>query len=601
MGAPDIKIWLIDYLKRKFRGRTVRSNYKKDSCRMRYENRHIQVSVSGLEGEVGKIHYEYDGDKVWFHIEYEYQGAEFREFRRLLRRETAGNADIVWDTWQDHPACRCGFIDYSIESEEDLVSAFEALMSVFDNLVSRALNEAPSVEKLLSCPVYPSAVLPVDGKISSATPSEPDGVGFVAATLADLFDCNLSIPPYQRDYCWDDEDISRLWASLAETGGDVYLGNVILQQNEDRFEIIDGQQRLITLTLIAMALRWQRPLSLARARVSSRASINNIANAKSVVSGLVRKGDRGVAGLFEDCSAIHIGALILGPETDIDLAYTFFASHNSKGLPLSDFDLLKAHHLQFVPDEDRASSLASAWDTMASGVPDPDSGRRLRILMGYHLLNLRKWMRYDVVQDTQHAVRNEFVEAPRLTSIAVDADNACEVDSGFYDKICGGEGFFRYVGRMYDRYRAFLGTETMSVFSEELCHSSHIHYHLAIEALLFGYYLKFGDRYLPEALFCISSVVAADRYSHSQMRQSRLILSVRDSRVIMMIDQATEPAFFLAEALRAITVDPLSMAEEDLSGIRRNFYIGLQSVFRKLLPRVAEESIRIKILDIYEL
>ena len=52
---------------------------------------------------------------------------------------------------------------------------------------------------------------------------------------------------------------------------------------------------------------------------------------------------------------------------DLDLAYTFFSNQNSKGVPLSDYDLLKAHHLRYVSsNEDQSEHLAKRWNTLSS-------------------------------------------------------------------------------------------------------------------------------------------------------------------------------------------------------------------------------------------
>jgi hypothetical protein len=67
------------------------------------------------------------------------------------------------------------------------------------------------------------------------------------------------IPPFQRDYSWTDEEWEDLWQDILETikgGGEPahYMGYLVLQSQDERlFEVIDGQQRLTTLTLIVLA------------------------------------------------------------------------------------------------------------------------------------------------------------------------------------------------------------------------------------------------------------------------------------------------------------------------------------------------------------
>jgi len=71
----------------------------------------------------------------------------------------------------------------------------------------------------------------------------------------DAFDINkkfLQIPLYQREYKWDDEQIIRLLKDILSR--DKFLGIIILNEAQDCYEIVDGQQRLTTLFLIFICL-----------------------------------------------------------------------------------------------------------------------------------------------------------------------------------------------------------------------------------------------------------------------------------------------------------------------------------------------------------
>ncbi len=70
---------------------------------------------------------------------------------------------------------------------------------------------------------------------------------------------SYQIPMYQRDYSWDKEDWEDLWNDILELPQDRthYLGYLVLQQmneTEETFWVIDGQQRLTTVSLIALAI-----------------------------------------------------------------------------------------------------------------------------------------------------------------------------------------------------------------------------------------------------------------------------------------------------------------------------------------------------------
>ena len=62
----------------------------------------------------------------------------------------------------------------------------------------------------------------------------------------------LLIPLYQREYTWTDEKIVTLVNDIKRCNK--YLGNVILDEVETCYEIVDGQQRITTCFLILVCL-----------------------------------------------------------------------------------------------------------------------------------------------------------------------------------------------------------------------------------------------------------------------------------------------------------------------------------------------------------
>ncbi|MCC6582078.1 MAG: DUF262 domain-containing protein [Chitinophagales bacterium] len=67
------------------------------------------------------------------------------------------------------------------------------------------------------------------------------------------------VPIYQRDYSWTKDDWEDLWNDILdlEIDNQHYLGYLVLQQinkTEQIYEVIDGQQRLTTVSLLALAV-----------------------------------------------------------------------------------------------------------------------------------------------------------------------------------------------------------------------------------------------------------------------------------------------------------------------------------------------------------
>ena len=66
----------------------------------------------------------------------------------------------------------------------------------------------------------------------------------------------FEIPHYQREYSWLDDEVSDFWMDLrnALEEESYFLGLVILTEEGEAKQVVDGQQRILTLTLLAAAL-----------------------------------------------------------------------------------------------------------------------------------------------------------------------------------------------------------------------------------------------------------------------------------------------------------------------------------------------------------
>ena len=78
-----------------------------------------------------------------------------------------------------------------------------------------------------------------------------------ASTAGELFSSNtFTVPQFQREYSWQDDEVEEFWTDLSGnvTSASYFLGLVILTASGDRKVVVDGQQRIVTLTLLANAL-----------------------------------------------------------------------------------------------------------------------------------------------------------------------------------------------------------------------------------------------------------------------------------------------------------------------------------------------------------
>lgn len=81
----------------------------------------------------------------------------------------------------------------------------------------------------------------------------------------------FEIPAYQRLYEWEQGEIETLLVDLkaaSEAKKEYFIGNVVVSENDGKFELIDGQQRLTTLCFVGFYLaakkcgKWQEFITL---------------------------------------------------------------------------------------------------------------------------------------------------------------------------------------------------------------------------------------------------------------------------------------------------------------------------------------------------
>lgn len=81
-----------------------------------------------------------------------------------------------------------------------------------------------------------------------------DGIGHV------LSDNMLAVPIYQRPYAWGDRQVKQLFedlsAAIRNDDREYFLGSIVVTYlHRDRAEVVDGQQRLATITILLSAIR----------------------------------------------------------------------------------------------------------------------------------------------------------------------------------------------------------------------------------------------------------------------------------------------------------------------------------------------------------
>lgn len=207
---------------------------------------------------------------------------------------------------------------------------------------------------------------------------------------------NIAIPNYQRPYKWTTKNVNQLIDDILihKEKSEYRLGTLVLHNHDGVFDIVDGQQRTITLTLIAHAIIQKqgktkeeekalknfdlKRLNLSFANDISKANIQN--NFKQIERRIADFDEKLIWFFLEKCTLVKV---VL---SDISEAFQFFDSQNARGKDLEPHDLLKAFHLRemnnFSTEEERKKTVEK-WESMDTA--------KLSKLFSQYLFRIRNW------------------------------------------------------------------------------------------------------------------------------------------------------------------------------------------------------------------
>lgn len=112
------------------------------------------------------------------------------------------------------------------------------------------------------------------------------------------------IPPYQRTYSWGYNDYKQLYDDVTTAflnNQDYFLGNMVLargKDSQDRPEVVDGQQRLITLWLIIKVLSLLYPEMSRLNRILESESIKSDSSVCKIDSLVIENNDKEILNMI---------------------------------------------------------------------------------------------------------------------------------------------------------------------------------------------------------------------------------------------------------------------------------------------------------------
>ncbi len=239
-------------------------------------------------------------------------------------------------------------------------------------------------------------------------------------SVAELFDDNkykLNIPDYQRQYKWTGKNVreliddiedaikkSKTIPSKIEPGNQnekfkYRIGTIILHNSKEqsKLDIVDGQQRIITLALIRHCLNYKWDDFLTGTKESAKHLYNDAVSRKNVYENYYSIKQRIAT---SDCKEEYQDAMkcilevVVITVSDIYEAFQLFDSQNWRGKALNPHDLLKAYHLREMDKTGETAYEKNLIVKKWEAVPD----KEIQSLFNDYLFPILMWNRGESMQ-----------------------------------------------------------------------------------------------------------------------------------------------------------------------------------------------------------
>ena len=351
----------------------------------RYDDGFCYIQAGSCLGE--NLHYELNAGRIHLDIE----GPNWRPIRNYLWNHVV-DSRVSHSHWWRY-GCRWT-LDKNIESVSDVEQGF---------LLMRRIME-PHILKFEK--------LSAKQDVVQENLSESISASFY--TIRDLLETKLSIPEYQRPYRWNLKNVEQLLNDIFKNksdGHNVYLiGTVILHSHDDKFFLVDGQQRVTTLCLVLKILKYDGILpQLMYNHKDSFAHIQeNYSFIEKWLSYNIKDKEAFRDYILNSCQIVRIVVKKLNE------AFQMFESQNGRGKELEAYNLLKAYHIRAMSNDSKISKIEydKQWESAALYCRDGYRNDLLKQLFNEQLFRTRKWSR---AEDANEFSKKEIEEFKGVT------------------------------------------------------------------------------------------------------------------------------------------------------------------------------------------
>jgi hypothetical protein len=414
---------------------------------------------------------------------------------------------------------------------------------------------------------------------------------------------SLTIPIYQRPYKWTSQNVSQLFEDidLYKTKQAYRLGTLVFHSDEDESDclnIVDGQQRTLTLMLAVLAIIETR-LKVndeSKDRAIQRTDLKKILkelqkSLEAFISSATFDSDISQRNLHQNYLVIkrhvsrsefteaHIDFLLNKCEvvtftlSNVSEAFQFFDSQNARGRDLEPHDLLKAFHLrEFSENENHLkANTVSYWEDLET--------KSLADLFGQYLYRIRQWTRGNSARyfskddislfkgvNLDKVEKFPYVSALRIAHYFVD-----DYNQQYQRNVDGNEMTFPFHldqilinGRRFFEMTKHYDTQIKHIVSEEHADKNTV-----------------GGQHLTEQAQRILKNL--DSYNNKNRIGDKYVRIIFDCLIVYYIDKfgyveisrAIEKIFIWAYSLR-ISMQVVQMASMDNHVLNNNWFISLK-------------------------
>ncbi|MBF0289616.1 MAG: DUF262 domain-containing protein [SAR324 cluster bacterium] len=462
-------------------------------------------------------------------------------------------------------------------------------------------------------------------------------------SLPDLLKKSLKIPDYQRYYTWERDHVLDLLKDIFDREKPYLMGTVILHDVEgdsSKMDIVDGQQRLVTLTLLLQQLGLSNKITtgLLNAEFTASSAESILKNHDVMGEFLEAKSDeeknKFSNRLFpNDCDQengwLLFTVLTLEGENALDRAFTFFDSINSKGMPLTDFNLLKAHHLMFIPPKQEALASGHNEEWEKRNQSDPSHAdvfsvtlRRLRMWARREERDSRRerpdYHEFCSVVEPEHGKDSEYELNRYMQPVAFRSwrrvgnrivlsmdypalEGEALVPTEITQTIEGGDPFFIYAKRYQELYiKLFYADSTRNsteidfvrVLSKNLTNS---YLQNAFRSVMLLYIDKFGEDRLIESSVCIERIISDWRWKKKSVRIEGTLSHVKDKQLVpLLLDSvnslhAYSQLLGICQKMASVPEDVQPESGKSPKGVKQYYYNSIRKFYESEQAKIPDD------------